>query len=132
LIACLFRRCIKNDRKRLPPSARREKILKAALRFLATHGYEKFRFRNVAAHANVHFATIQYHFKSKDALLSALIETKLARDKALLKTALEKAEGSPKEKFVKAIALMASESQDPYLPASFLSSGHCPITTKRQ
>jgi len=106
-------------RKRLPSSERKQHILDAAEQVLATQGYEKFRFRNIAAHANLHFATLQYYFSSKDKLLSALVQSKLVRDKELLQTALEKAKGSAEEKFINSIELMASESQEPLVAGFF-------------
>jgi AcrR family transcriptional regulator len=50
------------------------RIIKAAQTLLATRGASQFSMRNVAAHAGVHLANLQYYFPTRDALVAALLQ----------------------------------------------------------
>ena len=54
--------------------ARRSALLDAALAAIAEHGYDAVRLRDVAASCGVTTGMIQYHFDTRDALLSAAFE----------------------------------------------------------
>jgi len=56
----------------------RERLLAAAERLLLESGYEKVSIRAVCTAAEVNPAAVHYHFGSKDALVVALLESRLA------------------------------------------------------
>lgn len=62
-----------------PPVRRdtKDKILDAAERLFADHGFAATSLRQITAEADVNLAAVNYHFKSKEALLSAVIERRL-------------------------------------------------------
>lgn len=119
---------------RLPGRVRRTQILDAALKVLATEGYSNFTLRNVASAAKIHFATLQYHFKSKNKLLSALIHSKLQEDQRQLKQTVEMAHGSPKEQFCAGIKLIMEANREPQVIGFFLQlwalANHDPMAGK--
>jgi AcrR family transcriptional regulator len=51
-----------------------QRILRSAHVLLAKSGHVQFSMRNVAAHAGLHLANVQYYFPTRDALLDALME----------------------------------------------------------
>lgn len=69
------------------PSDTRRKILDAAFRCLAAHGYAALSIREIGKEAGVNSALINYHFGTKDQLvievLDAVNERLLARQKAM-------------------------------------------------
>ncbi|WP_040794137.1 TetR/AcrR family transcriptional regulator [Nocardia higoensis] len=56
----------------------RERLLSAAERLLLESGYEKVSIRAVCTAAEVNPAAVHYHFGSKDALVVALLQSRLA------------------------------------------------------
>src|SRR5579872_6817637 len=54
------------------------KILDAAERLFAAHGIEATSLRAITAEAGVNLAAVNYHFQSKEALMHAVIERRLA------------------------------------------------------
>ena len=82
-----------------PPRAR---ILQAAERLLRTDGIAGVSTRRVAGEVGVTAMAMYRHFRDKDALIQALVETGFARWEARLAEAV--AAGSPREKIVNAIA----------------------------
>ncbi len=63
-----------------PPVRRdtKDRILDAAEHLFADHGFAATSLRQITAEAEVNLAAVNYHFKSKEALLSAVIERTLA------------------------------------------------------
>ena len=55
----------------------KDRILDAAERLFADHGFAATSLRQITAEAEVNLAAVNYHFKSKEALLSAVIERRL-------------------------------------------------------
>ena len=55
----------------------KEKILDAAERLFAEHGFAATPLRQITAEAGVNLAAVNYHFHSKEALLSAVVERKV-------------------------------------------------------
>src|SRR5271157_4799471 len=55
----------------------KEKILDAAERLFADHGFASTSLRQITAEAGVNLAAVNYHFHSKEALLSAVLERKV-------------------------------------------------------
>jgi TetR/AcrR family transcriptional regulator, transcriptional repressor for nem operon len=68
------------DRGRSPGNAergagKRERLVTAARRVLYEHGVEKTTLADIAAAADVPLGNVYYYFKTKDALVSAVIES---------------------------------------------------------
>jgi AcrR family transcriptional regulator len=61
-----------------PRAGTKERILDAAEKLFATHGFAATSLRNIIADANVNLAAIHYHYKSKEALLDAVLVRRLA------------------------------------------------------
>jgi AcrR family transcriptional regulator len=55
----------------------KDRILDTAERLFADHGFAATSLRQITAEAQVNLAAVNYHFKSKEALLSAVIERRL-------------------------------------------------------
>ena len=55
----------------------KDRILDSAERLFADHGFAATSLRQITAAAEVNLAAVNYHFKSKEALLSAVIERRL-------------------------------------------------------
>jgi TetR/AcrR family transcriptional regulator, transcriptional repressor for nem operon len=57
-----------------PDAGKRERLVTAARRVLYEHGIEKATLADIAAAADVPLGNVYYYFKTKDALVSAVIE----------------------------------------------------------
>jgi len=57
--------------------ATKKKILDVAERLFADHGFASTSLRQITAQAGVNLAAVNYHFHSKEALLSAVLERKI-------------------------------------------------------
>lgn len=62
----------------------REEIVDAADRLFYTQGYEHTSFAHIAETVGISRGNFYYHFKSKDEILSAVIEARLAKTQAML------------------------------------------------
>ena len=71
-----------------PSKITRMRILKAAARIFAEHGYEGASIRSIVANADVNQAAINYHFGSKEGLYRAVLS-------GALQALLEAGESSP-------------------------------------
>jgi AcrR family transcriptional regulator len=60
-------------RTELPPSARRNEILDAAQRFVASKGFEQMTIEDILADLNISKGAFYHYFESKGVLLEALI-----------------------------------------------------------
>ncbi len=56
----------------------RQKILDAAEKLFARHGFESTSLRSIIASAGVNLAAIHYHFRGKEGLIRAVIERRFA------------------------------------------------------
>ena len=56
----------------------RQRILDAAEKLFARHGFESTSLRSIIASAGVNLAAIHYHFRSKEGLIGAVIERRFA------------------------------------------------------
>jgi len=56
----------------------RQKILDAAEKLFARHGFESTSLRSIIASAGVNLGAIHYHFRSKEGLIRAVIERRFA------------------------------------------------------
>ena len=61
-----------------PSILTRRRILKAASRIFAEHGFEGASIRDIVTKADVNQAAINYHFGSKEGLYRAVLEMALA------------------------------------------------------
>ena len=55
----------------------KEKILNSAEYLFANKGLKETSVRDITSHAEVHLAAVNYHFKTKDGLLEAIMEQRL-------------------------------------------------------
>ncbi len=76
-------------------SNKRERILEAAVRVFAKHGFHGTRVSEIAKAAGVADGTIYLYFKSKDELLVSLFEDRVERLLAFLETELPRAKSAP-------------------------------------
>lgn len=107
-------------RQRLPGHIRREEIIGAALKVMAKQGYQKFTMRNVAEHAGIHFATLQYYFKNKNELLRALLDFKLEEDSRIFHAAISNGTSPVKERFTAALNVILKANRQPVVIGYFL------------
>ena len=70
------------------PSPKRERILAAAERVFARHGFFAARVSEIAKDAGVADGTIYLYFKSKDDLLISLFESRMKQVNAALRIAI--------------------------------------------
>lgn len=70
-------------RKILAPQ-RREQIIEALFDCLADKGHESITVKDIASRANVHYGVIHYYFKSKDEIVSAMVDSIIAKYERLL------------------------------------------------
>jgi AcrR family transcriptional regulator len=79
---------------------KRERILKAARKLIAQHGFEATSTKAIAAEAGVPSGLVFYYFETKDDLIEALF----AENPRLVDDAIQKAQGQPRplEAFLKA------------------------------
>ena len=66
------------------PTTTRERIITAADRLFYEQGFDSTSFATIAAAVDISRGNFYYHFKSKDDILAAVIEHRLARTQALL------------------------------------------------
>ena len=55
----------------------KDKILDSAEYLFANKGLKETSVRDITSHADVHLAAVNYHFKTKDGLLKALIDRRM-------------------------------------------------------
>jgi AcrR family transcriptional regulator len=85
-------------RKRLSAAERRAKILAAAVRAFAAEGYDDTAMDRIAARAKVSKPVLYDHFRSKQALFLAVLES--IRDGLIARgTSIAETDGDPREKF---------------------------------
>lgn len=100
-------------RKRLNAAERRDKILSAAARSFAADGYDRAKMDDIAVGAGVTKPVLYDHFRSKQALFLAVLES--VRDRLIARgrsIAAENAE--PEQKFHRAVdALFRFVEQEP-------------------
>lgn len=81
-----------------PTTSTKEKILDAAERLFAEHGFDATSHRMITSAAGVNLAAVNYHFRSKEALLEAVVARRIGplnRKRLELLDAFEAA-GNPK------------------------------------
>ncbi|MEU6955418.1 helix-turn-helix domain-containing protein [Streptomyces sp. NPDC045714] len=73
--------------RRADPAARRDLILKAAVRVFARQGFAATRVDDIAGEAGVAKGSVYLHFDSRDALLAAAFEEYRAHSRAVIQQA---------------------------------------------
>ena len=73
---------------------KRARIVDAAIRVFADHGFHKATVAEVAREADVADGTIYLYFKNKDDLLASLFEERMAELNSLMSAELEQIEGA--------------------------------------
>jgi TetR/AcrR family transcriptional regulator, transcriptional repressor for nem operon len=76
---------------------KRERLIAAACEVIYTQGVEHSSLADFAAAAQVPLGNVYYYFKTKDALVEAVIEAQLARAAAVL-AAIEETSAEPRER----------------------------------
>jgi len=89
----------------------KEKILSAAQELFEERGFDNTSVRDIATHAEVNVALINYHFGSKDALIATLIE-EMANTSFIKLADINKSGISPLQKLFKAIDVMVDKIVD--------------------
>src|SRR5512143_3976610 len=75
----------------------KDRILDAAERLFAEHGFDATSLRMITAAAGVNLAAVNYHFRSKDSLIEAVFGRRIGpvnKERLEMLTAAEKAAGS--------------------------------------
>lgn len=76
-------------RTRPRPEIRREQVFEQAIRIIGQRGYHGFSVQALAESCGLTNAGLLYHFKSKDQLLTALLEDRDRRDAEVVAAAVE-------------------------------------------
>jgi AcrR family transcriptional regulator len=111
----------------------RARLIKAAARLFAEHGFDGVSVRDIVREARVNLAAITYHFGSKEQLLEAVIMEKVEPLKqAGMKIAMAKL--SPKDKLATLLRNFAHQMlcRDPDLRVLFAESVRNTKTPSRQ
>ena len=74
----------KPDRQAMTDKTTRDRIIEAADALFYQQGYEQTSFSNIADAVGITRGNFYYHFKSKDEILDAVIETRLANTTKML------------------------------------------------
>ena len=69
----------------------RDQILEAADRLIYEHGYEHTSFTNIAEAVGISRGNFYHHFKTKDEILDAVIEARIAKTRSVLQQWKERA-----------------------------------------
>lgn len=64
----------------------RAKIVEAAINLLAEHGYAQTSFQMVADSVGLTQSAVMHHFKSKDQLIEAVVETAVGRNRGIVES----------------------------------------------
>jgi TetR/AcrR family fatty acid metabolism transcriptional regulator len=86
----------------------KDKILEAARELFEEKGYDSASVREIAAKAKVNVALINYHFGSKETLLTDLVEQSATATHVRLAD-ISKSPASPEDKLHQAVALMVDK-----------------------
>jgi AcrR family transcriptional regulator len=81
-----------------PPELRRQAILAAATSVFAQHGFDAATTDEIARAAGLSKGGLYWHFKSKDAILAALLEQLFNQELAVLEQLAQQASGSVGER----------------------------------
>lgn len=95
----------------MPEQTTRDQIVEAADRLFYRHGYEHTSFSDIADVVRISRGNFYYHFKSKDEILDAVIEARLAHTARMLER-WERDGKQPAERIRRFIHMMAVNRDD--------------------
>lgn len=92
--------------------ASRQQVLEAAIQALSERGYARTSVSDIAAAAGMSKGAVHYHFESKDDLIEQVLQhcADLMRERV---TAAWDAPGKPRERILRALAVMRTSRKDP-------------------
>lgn len=97
----------------------RERIKQVALELFTEHGYDKTSLREIAEHLGVTKAALYYHFKSKEEIVHAFVEDRLAATAEMLAWMRDQPPGqATRRAFIQRYAKLVDSGQ-PVLLARF-------------
>jgi TetR/AcrR family transcriptional repressor of nem operon len=102
-------------------AATREQIVDAADRLFYHHGYEHTSFADIAAAVGLSRGNFYYHFKSKDAILDAVIEARLADTRQMLEQ-WENEQNDPGARILRFVEIVLTNGSD-------IQQYGCPVGT---
>ena len=88
---------------------KRERLIEAAAATIYTAGVEKTTLADIAAAAGIPLGNVYYYFKTKDALVQAVVEAHLAEASAML-AAIDDAHDTPRERLKALFGALAQQS----------------------
>ena len=91
-------------------SGKRERLIAAACETIHAQGVEKTTLADIAAAAGVPLGNVYYYFKTKDALLQAVIETHLAGQRSTL-AAIDDAHDEPSDRLKTLFGALAAQGE---------------------
>jgi TetR/AcrR family transcriptional regulator, transcriptional repressor for nem operon len=88
---------------------KRERLIEAAADTIYAAGIEKTTLADIAASAGIPLGNVYYYFKTKDALVQAVVEAHLAEASAML-AAIDDAHETPRERLKALFGALAQQS----------------------
>jgi AcrR family transcriptional regulator len=92
-----------------PQGGKRERLIAAATETIYAAGVEKTTLADIAAAAGIPLGNVYYYFKTKDALVQAVVEAHLAEARAML-AAIDGAYPEPRERLKVLFGALAQQS----------------------
>jgi TetR/AcrR family transcriptional regulator, transcriptional repressor for nem operon len=102
-------------------AATREQIVEAADRLFYQRGYEHTSFADIAAAVGLSRGNFYYHFKSKDAILDAVIEARLSGTREMLRQ-WESERATPEGRILRFVEIVLTNGAD-------IQQYGCPVGT---
>jgi AcrR family transcriptional regulator len=112
---------------------RRQRILDAAARALAEHGYSEAKLSDIAQEAGTHAGSLYYYFPSREDLVTEVLVTSLDRMSAFSRALDDDRTLSPLDRvtgFVGLVIEQALEPDDHYLRAYMRNGSQVPETIR--
>jgi TetR/AcrR family transcriptional repressor of nem operon len=101
--------------------ATRDQIVEAADRLFYQHGYEHTSFADIAGAVGLSRGNFYYHFKSKDAILDAVIESRVAATRQMLEQ-WESEQATPVGRIMRFVEIVLTNGAD-------IQEYGCPVGT---
>lgn len=97
-------------RRRPPDGGKRERLIAAACEAIHANGVEKTTLADIAAAAGVPLGNVYYYFKTKNALVQAVVEAHLAETAAVL-AAIGEAHDAPGDRLKALFGALAAQGE---------------------
>ena len=94
---------------KVTPGGKRERLIDAAAETIYASGVEKTTLADIAAAAGIPLGNVYYYFKTKDALVRAVVESHLAEARVML-AAIDDAHEAPRERLKALFGALAQQS----------------------